>query len=308
MPSPHDEFKVNIARWEGLYQANPDDPGNWYNGQLIGTMRGVTPAVLQAYLGIDPVLITPQFMREAVTLDVAAEIGLRRYYVGYIDPVYWCAPAAAVMDFGWGSGPGQAIKSTERDLLKMDNANFTFDPVSIAKWRMMYDNDGVMQMLWAWYDVREKFYDLICLENPRLQQFRLGWHNRAYWQTPATHEWWSHWQGETTDSVVATVEPMPSDPLPKAVLGVGSFGAEVLKVQTELVKRGYKMPRSTRPDGSLDGLFGEEMREAVIAFQEAHPPLVADGWIGDQTRRALFGPGNFFGKLSSGPLKNATVT
>ncbi|MBV1835669.1 glycosyl hydrolase 108 family protein [Acetobacter estunensis] len=43
-------FTVNEERG---YQANPNDPGNWANGQLIGTNMGITPWMLARWLGRD---------------------------------------------------------------------------------------------------------------------------------------------------------------------------------------------------------------------------------------------------------------
>ena len=39
MPSPRDEIARAIARWEGLFQAQPQDAGNYVNGRLVGTTR-----------------------------------------------------------------------------------------------------------------------------------------------------------------------------------------------------------------------------------------------------------------------------
>ena len=48
IPTPHSGLKASIARWEGEWQAWPNDKGNWITCQgerrLIGTMRGVTPS------------------------------------------------------------------------------------------------------------------------------------------------------------------------------------------------------------------------------------------------------------------------
>lgn len=62
-------------------------------------------------------------------------------------------------------------------------------------------------------------------------------------------------------------------------LSVGSYGSEVRTVQTELKTLGYSV-------GTVDGIFGQLTRSAVIAFQANHG-LSADGIAGPVTSRAL---------------------
>lgn len=297
MPTPLECLMLSIATWEGGWQAFPSDPGNYLNGRLIGTHRGVTPPVLKAHLGIaDDSIITAAFMQQTVTLEMAAAIGLKRFYRPAIEPLFWMMATDAVLDFAWGSGPGQAVKTVERDFLNLNNADYKFDQYSIAAWRLRVDTDPDEKMVWRFYDIREAFYDLICQRNPALAVYRQGWHNRAKWMTPGASTWWEHWKGESTDQVVgdAELDQSPRDRLPKAVLGVGSRGADVLAIQKALITKGYKLPLSTR-NGVPDGLFGQELKNVVMRFQADHPPLKVDGWVGDQTRRALFGAGQLFG-------------
>lgn len=63
------------------------------------------------------------------------------------------------------------------------------------------------------------------------------------------------------------------------VLGVGSTGSEVRTVQTELKTLGYSV-------GTVDGIFGQATRSAVISFQSNHG-LTADGLVGPATSQAL---------------------
>lgn len=277
---PRDTLKLAIAQWEGKWQAMPGDPGNYLGGRLIGTMRGVTPAVLKAHLGItDDSIITPAFMQETVTLELAGEIGEERFWKPSIAPILWNPAADAVLDFAWGAGPGQAIKSTERDFLFLDNADFRFDARSIAAWAARVDRDGVRAMVLELFDVFEAFYDLICRLNPTLQQFRTGWHNRRKWYTPGG-AWWDHWTGGVeTDAVCAHCQAWPSTPTPQ-LLSKGMRGADVAKLQAALRKA---VPTFT---GAIDGIFGPMTDRAVKAFQEARG-LVVDGWVGPATRAAL---------------------
>ena len=64
-----------------------------------------------------------------------------------------------------------------------------------------------------------------------------------------------------------------------AVLSKGSKGGEVKEVQTRLKRWGYY-------NGSIDGVFGESTKKAVIAFQKKNG-LTADGVVGKSTYKAL---------------------
>lgn len=278
-PTPRQAMMLTIARWEGLFQAMPGDPGNYIEGRLVGTMRGVTPAVLAQHRGIPGGSITVETMK-SVTLEEAADIAVLRFYRGWIDPLAWNACADVVTDFGWGAGPGQAVKSTERDFLKLDGADFRFDARSVAAWQARHDAGDIKAMVMDFFGVRSRFYDLICRLNPDLQQFRQGWHNRAVWQTPACREWWAHWEGESTAALVSVAEPMPPVALPPRVLSRGMFGAEVKALQLALIRAGYGLP------SGADGSFGGETDAAVRRFQTDHG-LTVDGWVGEKTRAAL---------------------
>jgi hypothetical protein len=75
----------------------------------------------------------------------------------------------------------------------------------------------------------------------------------------------------------------------RAVLEVGSTGRAVHLVQMALIDLGFAMPRSTtNVNNSPDGVFGEETKSIVKAFQRsAVPPLTDDGKVGPNTLGAL---------------------
>ena len=62
-------------------------------------------------------------------------------------------------------------------------------------------------------------------------------------------------------------------------------------LQKALVDCGFPMPRSTRPDGSMDGIFGGETEQKVKDFQEQNGLVnrggVADGIVGRNTMTTL---------------------
>lgn len=73
---------------------------------------------------------------------------------------------------------------------------------------------------------------------------------------------------------------MPSS-YPGSVIGMGARGDNVVKIQNELIRRGYDVP------GGADGQYGSGCKEAVIEFQEDNG-LDADGIVGKQTWDMLF--------------------
>ena len=74
-------------------------------------------------------------------------------------------------------------------------------------------------------------------------------------------------------------------PAPTALLiGSGKEGPLVSQIQQRLRELGYY-------NGLVDGQFGGQTREAVIAFQK-DKGLTADGLVGDETYALLMGQGS----------------
>lgn len=64
-----------------------------------------------------------------------------------------------------------------------------------------------------------------------------------------------------------------------SVLKVGSTGTKVKTLQKNLTKLGYST-------NGTDGIFGNDTKKAVIAFQKAYG-LTADGIVGSATQKAI---------------------
>lgn len=73
----------------------------------------------------------------------------------------------------------------------------------------------------------------------------------------------------------------------------GERGEAVVRVQQGLSDDGFALPKSTRPDGTLDGSFGGETTSAVQGFQMRHgllgPGGLPDGVVGRRTLATLDG-------------------
>lgn len=210
MPTPHQEISYAIQTWEGLFQDQPEDKANWVNGSLIGTMRGVTPAVLAAHRGIPVSAVTKDMMR-TISLAEAAEIGVTRFYQGTgLDLLPWGPATAALVDIGWGSGPRQAILFAQR------LAGATDDGVVGAETINLYTN-WVAKVGWEHatievHRLRVAFYNLIIGRNPQWEIYRRGWMRRADSMLPGT-VWWRAWEGAMpgTPSPVADRGDTPRD-------------------------------------------------------------------------------------------------
>jgi len=196
-PTPLQFLEDVIGRWEGGYQSYVDDRGNWVtkpNGERIkiGTMRGVTPLALAMHRGVQPWALTEADMR-SVTLEEAGQIGLKHYY---FEPrlalLTWGPATAAITDFGWGSGPGQAVLSMQR--LIGVAADGEIGPVTVRAWQAWITAKGWRDATQAVHDMRAAFYRHICEINTANQQFLTGWLNRDDWASAANDNWWRQWE------------------------------------------------------------------------------------------------------------------
>jgi len=74
----------------------------------------------------------------------------------------------------------------------------------------------------------------------------------------------------------------------KPPLEQGEKDAAVAKLQQALVQQGYPMPLSTSPEGTMDGVWGNETTATVRRFQQEHDVRPVGGWeAGHKTLGAL---------------------
>ena len=55
-------------------------------------------------------------------------------------------------------------------------------------------------------------------------------------------------------------------------LDINKKDFDTLALQRELSNRGYKLPKSTKKDGSFDGIWGDETKKALINWQTKNKP------------------------------------
>lgn len=242
MLTPKDEIARAIVRWEGLFQAQPQDAGNYVNGRLVGTMRGVTPAVLAAHRGVPAVTITEADMR-SVTLEEAAEIGETRFYKGTgLDMLPWGPTTAALVDVGWGSGPRQAVLFAQR--LSGAVADGVVGPDTVAKYSNWVRDVGWEEATRAVNRMRRDFCALIISRNPQWEIYRQGWNNRADWMLPGG-EWWAAW--------AAALPPPPQ-------YGTLAGAPKPAPVTTEL-----KPPPATPTEAAKQAAAGKTGKALIVA-------------------------------------------
>ena len=90
-----------ILKWEGGFQQMKEDTGNYLNGVLIGTNKGITPAAYQMTFGKVP---TVQDMKNITHEQFMAV--LKRFYWDRwkADTIKSQAIANTLVDWVWGSG------------------------------------------------------------------------------------------------------------------------------------------------------------------------------------------------------------
>ena len=49
--------------------------------------------------------------------------------------------------------------------------------------------------------------------------------------------------------------------------GIFSYGSNYYKTFIESAEKGYKLPKSTKKDGSFDGIWGDETKQALLDYQ-----------------------------------------
>lgn len=200
IPTPAEAFQLAIVQWEGVWQANPSDSGNYANckaggTKLIGTMRGVTPDVYGAWINVDPCALTAQQMQEEITLELAAQIAVTNYFQQPgLDVLNWSPLIAITMDFGWTSGPARAIKTLQT--LVGATADGVPGPATGNMVNQYIARTGIATACDNYTAQRVNYYLSISQPGTTNAQFRDGWLNRAKWflSTAPSPCWWDNWR------------------------------------------------------------------------------------------------------------------
>lgn len=184
--TPDAFFRDYIRAWEGGLSLDPDDAGNWYGGLVVGSKYGVTAAALSAWR--KTANITAQDIRD-LTLDEAVQIAQRLYYEQpRFNRLPWDPVIASAVDFGWGAGPTQAIKSLQR--MVGTDADAQIGPATDAAYRAAVARAGIEGLAVTWQRVRDDFYRMIVERRPVNAKYLKGWMNRSAYFAPGS-DWWA---------------------------------------------------------------------------------------------------------------------
>ena len=210
-PSPLSSFEEAIARWEGLYQDNPNDRGNYAHGhdgsvRLVGTMRGVTPDAYATFKCVDTVTVTPDIMR-AITLGTAAQIAVSLYFVApRLHLLQWSPALAIIADVCWGSGARRAISMLQQLIGVSQDGEV--GPVTEHTLDAYLNEHPIDAACNALLSLRESFYINISRPGTKNAVFRNGWLNRARWFSTANSEWWRPWATWAPLQLTSTNRPI----------------------------------------------------------------------------------------------------
>ena len=198
-PTPRDAITLCIETWEGRWQANPADSGNYAHCQngstkLVGTMRGVTPNAFARFHDIDPCSVTETMLRGTVTSRMAADIAMRDYFGKYnFHTLLWCPIVDIAFDVSFLSGPGRGIKMLQ-ELIGAD-IDGGIGPQTVEALELFVEGHDIKESCDTFADMRIAFYESISQPGTKNAQFRKGWTNRANWARPSNGTWWSRWDG-----------------------------------------------------------------------------------------------------------------
>lgn len=180
-----------LQRWEGGFQDDPADTANWVNGDLIGTKWGVTPRTLAAHRGVDPGQITRADIAN-LSFEEAAEIALSGYFIApMLDELPWGPVVEAVFDFGYMSGPRNAVKQLQRILEVADDG--AIGPITVRAFADWIQSVGDARALDDLCNRRIEYFHRVVARRPTSARFLGGWVARAKHYTARNEPWWSLW-------------------------------------------------------------------------------------------------------------------
>lgn len=154
---------------EGGFQNDKEDTGNYVNGKLIGTNKGITPAALAEYRGIDADTITVDMMKGITDEEARAIYEQNYYYKPKIDKLPQNLQAS-VFDMTINAG-GNGVKILQR--LAGVDADGVIGPQTIKAVK----EAGITPSQYA--DARIEYYKKVAENDPDKKKYLKGWIRRA---------------------------------------------------------------------------------------------------------------------------------
>lgn len=164
-----DQALAYVGINEGGFQKNPKDPGNWYNGELLGTNHGISAPVARehGYLG----------RMEDLPKAFADAIYQTTYWPG-LDAVADQAIATKILDMRVQFGPAGGARLAQAALRRLGasiSADGVIGPMTVAAINAAYP-EALMERLCIEMD---SAYRADVARNPEKQTFLNGWLKRA---------------------------------------------------------------------------------------------------------------------------------
>jgi len=197
-PTPRDAIALSIKTWEGAWQDDVEDSGNYahcFNGQTkhLGTMRGVTPDAYAKFHDMDPCKVTVAMLK-AVTAADAADIAIQNYFQKHdFHTLVWSPLVDIAFDASFLSGPGRGIKMLQECIGAAIDGGI--GPQTREALELYLESENIEHACNAMADIRNNFYLSISAPGTKNAKYRQGWLNRGNWARPSNPAWWSRWDG-----------------------------------------------------------------------------------------------------------------
>jgi len=158
-----------ILASEGGFQQDKDDSGNYVNGVLIGTNRGITPSALAKHRGVKASTITVEDIKN-LTEEEAREIFKNEYFYKPKINQLPLELQPSVLDMQINSGPN-AIKILQK--LVGTKQDGIIGPITL---KALQDKPVTVNQ---YADARIEYYKKVIKKSPEKKKFLSGWTNRA---------------------------------------------------------------------------------------------------------------------------------
>jgi len=154
-----------VLKLEGGYQNSPNDSGNWFRGELLGTNYGITPKTYFQLANEVPTADTMKNLSKAKAKD------LLRYYAFYVRRIEDKLLAVNVFDMCVNAGPHRACVLVQR------LAGVKEDGIIGAKTAQAIQDVPVTTD--DYVEARIEYYKKVVAHNDKNAKFLNGWINRA---------------------------------------------------------------------------------------------------------------------------------
>lgn len=165
-----------VIKEEGGFQNSPNDSGNFYNGVLMGTKYGITPAAYKSYYNAEP---TPVIIKN-LTIEKATPIYKKKYWDKIRgDEIKNDSVADLMMFTVVNSGTGQistlkklANITAGKKIMAETATPFTSNEIKLLNElpQSIYHNNLKVH--------RKRFYENLAAKQPKNQIFLKGWLSR----------------------------------------------------------------------------------------------------------------------------------